>query len=222
MTGLEKIISKIDEDTDAECKSLIDEANAEAERIKEDYAAKRDAAIASMNERLEREAESVVARAKSSSAMSRRNIMAGARSRNVDLAYTMALKKIYSSPRESYAELVTSLAVDAIKRHIDAAEERTSRYGESAGSYPFELVFNEHDREEIGEFVVFSIKNNYKCEFKAEELRRVTLAVGSVAIDGGVIVRCGNIEENRTLSLIAESCRTRLDPLVYEALYPEE
>ncbi len=221
MTGLEKIINKIESDTDAECKALLDEAEAEVCRIKEEYDAKREAAEASANDRLEREAEGVISRAKSSSAMSRRNIISGARSKNVDLAYSMALKKIYSSPREQYAELVSMLAVGAVRRHVEASTERAKQYGEDTGAGQFELVFNERDRAEIGEYVVFNIKNNYKRELKAEDMRRITVAAETVAIDGGAIARCGNVEENCTLSLIAENLRTKLDPTVYSTLYPK-
>lgn len=221
MNGLQNIIAKIEEESGRECEAILAAAKDEADRVRAEYDALTAEAVAEIDASLEKEAEAIITRARSASAMTRRNVVSGARSKNVDAAYKNALDFIYSLPREKYAELVISFAIGAIKNHISAAESKETMYGESVDSSRFELVFNEKDRADIGEYCVFSIKNNRKKDLGADVLRRVVLADDSANIDGGVIVRCGQIEENCSFSLLVGDLREKLDPVVYKTLYPE-
>ncbi len=221
MNGLQNIIARIQEEARAECENILAAADSEAKRISEEYAKLTAAAEAEIAEKLEHEAEAVISRAKSKAAMTKRNIVSGARSSTVDLAYKTTLERIYALPREKYAALVMAFAVEAIRSHVSAAASKEEAYGETVGTAPFELVFNQRDRAEIGEYCVFTLKNNYKKELGSDILRRVTLADDTAPIDGGVIVRSGAIEENCSLSLLIEDLRSSLDPVVYKTLYPE-
>lgn len=221
MNGLQNIIAKIEDESRKECEAILSAVKDEADRVKKEYEALAANAVSEIDAALEKEAEAVIARARSSSAMMRRNVISGARSKNVDEAYQKALEFIYSLPREKYADLVISFAVGAIKNHIAAAASRAAAYGESVDSAPFELVFNEADRAAIGEYCVFSIKNNHKKELGADVLRRVCLSEATAKIDGGVIVRSGQIEENCSFALLVGDLREKLDPVIYKTLYPE-
>lgn len=221
MNGLQNIIAKIEEEARTECEKILEAADSEAKRISDEYALLTATAEAEIAEKLEREAEAVISRAKSKAAMTKRNIVSGARSSTVDLAYKTALDRIYALPREKYAALVMAFAVEAIKSHVSAAASKEAAYGEAVSADSFELVFNERDRAEIGEYCVFTLKNNYKKELGSDILRRVCLADDAAKIDGGVIVRSGSVEENCALSLLIEELRSSLDPIVYKTLYPE-
>lgn len=221
MNGLQNIIAKIEDEARVECEKLIDAANAEAKQIADEYAALTAEAEVKIAAKLEREAEAVISRAKSSSAMTRKNIISGSRSNTVELAYTTALGRLLALPREKYATLVISLAIAAIKNHLYAAELKETMYGEKTETAQFELVFNERDRADIGEYCVFSIKNSFKKELGADVVRRVCLSEDTAKIDGGVIVRAGVIEENCSLSLLINDLRGSLDPVIYKTLYPE-
>ena len=219
MKGLDKIIARIESDAEKECEEMLAAASGEAERIKAEYDGK--IAEAEYAERTEREAEAVITRAKSSAAMTRRNIISGQKSRGVDMAYEEAHRQLLDMPRDEYASLLIVLAVSAIRSHATKAEERKTQYGEDIGAVKYELVFNPRDREEFGEAIVLTIKNNYKRAVGADAAKRVVLADGCADIDGGVIVRAGAVEENCSLSLLLESLRETLDPVVYKTLYPE-
>ncbi len=221
MNGLQNIIAKIEDESRRECDAILVQAKDEADRVKSEYDALTSAALAEVDAALEKEAEAIITRARSSSAMIRRNVVSGARSNNVDAAYKNALDFIYSLPREKYADLVVSFAVGAIKNHLNAAASKEAMYGETVDSAPFELVFNETDREAIGEYCVFSIKNSHKKDLGAEVTRRVSLSEDTAKIDGGVIVRCGQIEENCSFALLIGDLRETLDPVIYKTLYPE-
>lgn len=221
MNGLQNIIAKIEEESLKECDAILASAKYEADRVKAEYAALAEKAVAEIDSSLEKEAGSIITRARSSSAMTRRNVISGARSGNVDAAYKNALDFIYSLTREKYAELVISFAVTAIRNHIAAAASGNSARGEGADTAPFELVFNEADKAAIGEYCVFSIKNNHKKDLGADVLRRVCLADDTAKIDGGVIVRSGPIEENCSFALLIGDLREKLDPVIYKTLYPE-
>lgn len=221
MNGLQNIIEKIGEDAKAQCAEIIAAAKSEAQRIAEEYAALTAAAEGEIASRLEKEAEEMIARAKSSSAITKRNVISGRRSENVELAYKNALEFLYSLPRERYAQLLVDLSVLAIKNHVSAAANKEAMYGESTGAVNYEIVMNERDRDEFGEYCVFTIKNNYKKELGSDVIRRLTLADDIAKIDGGVIVRAGVIEENCSFSLMVADLKTRLDPVIYKTLYPK-
>ncbi len=221
MNGLQNIIAKIEEESLRECEAILSQAKDEADRVKSEYEALTSEAVAEVDASLEKEAEAIITRARSSSAMIRRNVISGRRSENVDAAYKNALDFIYSLPKEKYADLVVSFAVGAIKNHIAAAASKEAMYGETGESAPFELVFNGAEREAIGEYCVFSIKNNHKKDLGSEIIRRVSLAEDTANIDGGVIVRCGQIEENCSFALLIDDLRESLDPVIYKTLYPE-
>ena len=221
MKGLDKIIARIESDAEKECEEMLAAASGEAERIKAEYDGKIAEVEAEYAERTEREAEAVITRAKSSAAMTRRNIISGQKSRGVDMAYEEAHRQLLDMPRDEYASLLIVLAVSAIRSHATKAEERKTQYGEDIGAVKYELVFNPRDREEFGEAIVLTIKNNYKRAVGADAAKRVVLADGCADIDGGVIVRAGAVEENCSLSLLLESLRETLDPVVYKTLYPE-
>lgn len=221
MNGLQNIIKKIEEDAKLQCEEILEAAKLEAESIKAEYAEMTADSESDIAAKFEKEAEAMITRAKSSSAMTKRNIVSGQRSENVALAYKNALDFLYSLPRERYAQLLMDLAVSAIKNHAAAAASKEAMYGETSGNVSYELVLNERDREELGEYCVFTIKNNYKKELGSDVLRRFTLAPDTAKIDGGVIVRAGSVEENCSLSLMIEDMRTKLDPVIYKTLYPE-
>ena len=221
MKGLEKIIERIESQSLSECAEIAAGAEREAERIRAEYAAKAETSEAEIAERTEREAEGIITRAKSSAAMTRRNIIAGERSRNVEAAYEHALETLISLPRDKYTTLLVKLAVTAVKNHAETAELRRSKYGEITEAVPYELVLNKRDRDEVGEAVLLSMKNNHKKELGTDAVRRLVLSESTANIDGGVIVRAGAVEENCSLSLLIEGLHDALDGAVYETLYPE-
>lgn len=221
MKGLDKIIERIKSASEAECAGIIGAAEGEAERIRAEHEAKTAEAESEIAARTEREAEGIITRAKSSAAMTRRNILSGERSRNVEAAYDRAKDTLISLPREQYTVLLVRLAVAAVKSHAATAEKRREKYGETTESAQYELVLNERDRREVGEAVLLSIKNNYKKELGADAARKLVLSESTANIDGGIIVRAGAIEENCSLSLLLDGLRDRLDGAVYRTLYPE-
>lgn len=105
MKGLDKIIERIETESGAECSAVAEAALAETERIKAEYEAKAADAEAEIAERTEREAEAVITRAKSSAAMTRRSVISGERSKNVERAYDKAKESLLSLPRDKYAAL---------------------------------------------------------------------------------------------------------------------
>ena len=220
MKGLDKIIERIEAASEAECAGIASAALEETKRISAEYDAKTAEAEAEIAERTEREAEAIITRAKSSAAMTRRNIIAGERSRNVGLAYDKALESLLSLPRDGYATLLVRLAISAVRRHAETAALRRERYGEVTETAQYELIFNERDRAEVGDAVFLSMKNNYKKELGADVARKLVLSESTADIDGGVIVRAGAVEENCSLSLMIEGLHDALDGSVYKTLYP--
>ncbi len=220
MNGLEKIIERIKTDSEEECGKITAAAEETAEKIRAEHEARAAEAEAEIEKRTEREAEGIITRAKSSAAMTRRNIISGERSRCVDRAFEEAKKALLGLPKDKYTALVVTLVASAVRSFAETAERRRALYGEVSESVPYEIVLSARDRDEIGEAVLLSIKNNYKKELGVDAVRRITLSDSTAAIDGGVIVRAGAVEENCSISLLVDGLHDKLDGVVYKTLYP--
>ena len=84
---------------------------------------------------------------------------------------------------------------------------------------PYEVLLNERDRDRVGEALIKEVKQTAAGKLPAEMLARLTLANETVRIDGGLILRCGSIEANCSLSLLFAQLREELEAEVCRVLF---
>ncbi len=220
MTGLSKITDKILAEAREDAARKLSEADARCEEIAKEYAARAEESCARLTEDAKREASEIVARAKSSEAMVRRNVLLEAKSARIDEAFSLAYQEILHLSEEQYLELLTSLLVSVMKRQ--AEHEMTSRelYGEEdAPSFDrYEVVLNEKDHTRLGE----KLLSGFRQRVGAPLAERVILSDETAAMDGGLIVRCGPIEMNCSLRALFEQLRPQLEPKVSRKLFPDQ
>ena len=95
MTGLEKITSRILENARAEAQEILDEATEQSLQIRAENLANLQATQNRLFAEAEKEGEALVIRAKSSAAMTRRNIELSAKSEMIELAFSKAMQEIF-------------------------------------------------------------------------------------------------------------------------------
>ena len=109
MTGLEKITSRILADARAQAEEILDEATEKSFAVRAQNLTNAQAAQDRLIAEAEKEGEALVIRAKSSAAMTRRNVELAAKSEMIERAFTRAMQEIYEMDRAEYAELLLSL-----------------------------------------------------------------------------------------------------------------
>ena len=111
------------------------------------------------------------------------------------VSYTHLERCLCELSDEDYCVFCGHLLADAVKERIESAKRLAEEYGEGDGSVPsFEAVFNAADKDVRAPLIVKAAKAFLKRE--SAELGKTPISVcGECAdIDGGLILRCGDIE----------------------------
>ena len=206
MNGIEKITARIETDARKEAAEILREGEAKAARIRADYQAQADAAAkaaeAAGKEAAQRQAE----RLESAAQMEAKKMLLAAKQSCMDAAFDRARQQLLALPDEEYAALLARMAVRAAK---------TGRE---------EILLSAKDRERVGVQVVAKA-NAMLAESAAPEAAEkaaksggkagkvlskvvtgasallqgtamLTLAQETREMDGGLILRDGQVEVN--------------------------
>lgn len=204
MNGIEKITARIETDMKAEAEAILKDAETRAAAIRADYEAKAkaeaEAAAAAGAEAARRQKE----RLESSAKMDAKKELLAAKQACLDEAFEAARKKLLELPEDEYVELLAKLAVQA---SVTGREE---------------LLFNAADRERVGAKVAQKA-NAMLAEAAGPELgdevksskvgaiiakvvnganalihgtAMLTLSDETREMEGGVVLRDGNVEVN--------------------------
>ena len=219
MTGLEKVTGKIIADAEADARVILEKAEAECEAIKAKYAAETEAEVEKLTDECDRECQALVIRARSSAAMAKRNAVLVARAKLIDDAYAAAEKQIRNMNGEQYLDLLQKMLRSALKRQIEGEEESLRLYGEDIAPETYEVVLNSRDRDNYGEKLMTAFREGYGAKLPATALVKLRLAPDTAPIDGGLILRCGPVETNCSLSMLMAANRRETEAKVSRILF---
>ena len=223
MTGLEKITSRIIEDARTQAQELLDEATEKSLEIRAKNLIEVQAACDRMVADAEKEGESLVIRAKSSAAMTRRNIELAAKSEMIERAFDRAMQEIYDMDRERYAALLLSLLCKTLNAQRESERDSMRLYGEEIAPAYYELMLNARDGADVAPMLMLGIRNAAAAgKIPADMAEKLKLSNESVPIDGGLVLRCGDIEINCAFSMILAAIRPELEPRVQQILYKDQ
>lgn len=219
MTGLEKVIGKIIADAEADAGEILDKARAECEEIKAKYTAETDAEIEKLTDECDRECQALIIRARSSAAMAKRNAILEARAKLLDDAYAAAEKQIKSMNGDQYLDLLCKMLRSSLKNQLEGEAESLRLYGEDISPTAYEVVLNSRDRETYGEKLLAAYRAGYGSKFSPAVLAKLRLAPDAAPIDGGIILRCGPVETNCSLSMLLAANRRETEAKVSRILF---
>ena len=221
MTGLDKITSGILSDARQDADRTIEAAEAQCRQINAEFEQRRTQLCAALGDEAEREANDIISRAKSSAAMEKRNIMMTARSRLVDAAFERAKNRLLGLPAKEYTDLLTRLACSAFREQIQTERVNRELYGDD--DMPviehYELILNSHDKVTCGRDVINNARNLLAGRVDRETVDKLKLSDSTADIDGGIILRYGDVEINCSVSMIMEGLRDELESAVCEVLF---
>jgi V/A-type H+-transporting ATPase subunit E len=221
MIGAERITAKIISDAENDAREKLAAAGAEREKLREDYKRRAKELRAKMLADAEADAEGFVARAKSSAALEKRNAVLNAKSEMVDAAFDAALAEIRAMDAEKYRDLLVGFIESAIVAQINAEAEEIRNYGadELSVADKYEIVLNRRDREAHGAAVIDGIRRSSIGRLSSEQVEKIVLSDKTADIDGGVMIRYGDMEINCSLSMIFARLREELESDVFNILF---
>jgi hypothetical protein len=94
-------------------------------------------------------------------------------------------------------------------------------YGEDIAPAAYEILLNVHDRDTFGEELLAKFKKTMYGKLPDEALAKVKLSADTVRISGGLILRCGAVEENCSLAMLFAHVRRETEAKISRLLWGE-
>ena len=189
MNGIEKVTARIQAEADAANVAALNTAQQQAEEILDEYRQAAGEEFARLMEEAEKAAASQKEQLISAARLEAGKQLLITKQQQLQLAFDKAAEKLRAMPEDSYAELLTRLVVSA------------SRTGKES------ILLNAADREKYGEQVTADANRALKAKHRPAKL---TLADDVRDIDGGAVLKEGNIEVNCSLASLIETKREEL------------
>lgn len=222
MTGLSKITDKILEQARADAEARLTEADRQCAEISESYARRAYEIKASAYESARREASQIVSRAKSSEAMIRRDTVLEAKADLIDRTFELAKHEILSLSPDRYVEMMTRLLIFVIHTVAEDGKAAREAYGEAETVLPqsLELLLNERDSARCGKEIIANVNSRIDGEHRAMA-EKIRLSDTHARIEGGLILRMGDIEINCSVEALIGEIRPTLEAKVNRRLFAE-
>ena len=219
MNGLDKITERIITDAKEQARQILEQAQADCRSAAQEYADRADAIRARISERTMKEGEELIARARSSAAMTRRDILIAAKAKILDRTFAAAKAQICDTDYGKYRELLVALLSCAL---IDQAknEQTCLELGDEVAEFDtFEVLLNETDRARFGTSLLESARKNTERRIGSERAEKLRLSDEVADIEGGLILRYGNVETNCSISALLGEMRRELEPKISALLF---
>ena len=219
MTGLEKILERIEGEARERASAILQRSEEECTALARDYATRAEQTRA----RLEKEGleaiEATVNAARAQSEKTHTEILQATRRRLLDEAFERAKHQLCDTDFGKYRELLSALLVSALLEQ-DRAERQSVAFGDEVEAFErFEVLFNANDRERFGEQVIADARRTVERRIGAEKAAKITLSEQTASIDGGLVLRFGDVELNCSLSILMADIRRDLEARVAEILF---
>ena len=215
MNGLDKITDKIISDAKEKAKAFEDEANAKIEEMKSNTMEEISRIEQIYISRAEKMSEEINVRAVSSAKMAHRNTILQKKAEMISLAFDETTKKILSYQAPKYISFMSDALYFAISERKKEKEEILRLYGEEEAemNVTYEIVFNKKDNESTSAKKIFDIVS--------KKIKGVKLALSDkyADIDGGFILKCGDIEMNFSVTAMVNKARSLCESKVVKQLF---
>ena len=222
MVGLEKITQKIISDAQTRADEILNDAKDRCAEIEAACEEKKQEIEQKIEADAVKEGESIKMRARSGIAMSRRDSALALRASLIDQAFEQAISQLLSMESAQYREMLSSLLSKIMCERAQSERDSIRLYGEDITPDKYEILMNKKDKDAHGKFIIDSARRAIVGKLTTEALDKMVLSDRSVNIDGGFIVKCGDIELNCSLSMLVEGIRPRLEAAVADILFAPE
>ena len=223
MRGLSKITDKILDEARAEAAERLAAADAESAKIYAEYKQRAEKEAIDAELAVKEEATQIIARAKSSEQNVRKNIIFKAQGDMIDRAFVSAKDELCELPDDQKLELLSGLMITALASEYEAEQSRADIYGvdECEGVRYYEVMLNAKDRDRVGNALIALFKRKIVGKDFGDMPSRVSLSSQTVDIEGGLIIKVGDVEINCSIETIVSRLRPSLEAKVAKILFPQ-
>lgn len=221
INGLNKITDKIIAEAREKANRILTEAGQDSERIRKDYEAQAQTLRDRLSAEARQKANDYAARMKSTASMEQRNIVQQRKSDLIDEVFTEAFEWVRRRNTQDYTELVVGLLASAMLEVRDTEDRNRTLYGDEEETAPeaYEILLNRKDRNVIGEAVAEALRKRLFGKLSEDRLNKIKLSKQTVDIDGGAVLRYGDIESNCSLGMLFSQLRRELETDVSRVLF---
>lgn len=216
MNSSEKITGRIIAVAQSEADEILLAARNDADAITSEY--KKKAAEIAANEESEAtlDAESVRSRTVASAQKIKRNLLLEAKNAKIDEAFEKARLKLLGLGDKDYEKMLSIMLVSTVKKQI--ASEKLSLMqdtdGEIAVCEKYSVILSGSDKARVSADMIKDAS-----QLALTEGKELSISDENADIDGGFILRCGDIEINCSIGLILAQMRDTLEGDVYRILF---
>lgn len=223
MTGLDKIIDRILLEAQKDADAIREEAQKQCDMIAAEWSKRAEECRLKLQQDTQAEMENIAARTKATLETERRNMVLSVRSRLLEQVWEDALSEVKAFPIDRYARLLCHLLSEALREQHRVECDSRALYGEEGAADPacYEILLNEHDRAYCGKTLMNLFREAAQEDVLLGEMAgKVVLSEQTVPIDGGLILRAGDVENNCSLSAVFRSLREQNEQKVLKTLFP--
>ena len=221
MNGLNKITDKILAEAHEEADRVLAEARQACDTITADAAIRADEIRERLFDDAEIRAAKMIAEAKSFVASKKQDRLLEVKSRLVNEAFERTRENYLQYDVEKYSELLGGLLCAAVLEQAKAEKRLRSESGDDHASEtdPYEVSMNRRDLDRFGKNTVEHAVKKLSGKLSQATLARIVLCEQPEQIDGGLILRCANVELDYSLSHLFDELKQKLASDVYHALF---
>lgn len=211
MAGLDKITNRIVSDAEAEAQKIIAAAKDRADSVIKDYSDKADRDCERIDAESVETCENIISRAKSSATIAKRNEILRAHGELVDKAFDMAMKEILNYPSEKYRDMLIMLLSHSLISYIDTSKKNYELYGEADEVEKYEVLLNRKDHDAYAGGLIEGLRQRVIGRIDPAELDKVVISDEILNINGGLVLRCGSVECNSSLTKLFAEIRPMIE-----------
>ena len=221
INGLNKITDKILSEAQAKADKILADAEAECDRINAEYAERAEKIRSEISGEAEKGGMEYVARIRSTAATNKRNLLLQTQSDLIDGVFAGVLEQTRNLELQKYNEILVGLLSAALLEQLESEETSRNLYGEEEALAPefYEVMLSQRDRDRSGKAVIEGVQKHLAGKVSAEKLARLKLSAQTANIDGGLVLRCGSVESNCSLSILFAQLRESLESEVARTLF---
>jgi len=219
VVGLEKITDKIIADANARAQAIISDAEQKCAEIELAGEQKKKAFQAQTEEAAFKECENIKMRAKSGIAMSRRDKILSLRANLIDAAFENAVQYILALDGDSYRQMFSSLMAKVMCDRVESEQDSMRLYGEDISSQKYEVLMNKKDKDTHGKAIIEGARRAIVGKLSTQTLDKIVLSDKNANIEGGFIIKCGDVELNCSIRTLVEGIRPKLEAQVATVLF---
>ena len=221
INGLNKITDKILSEAQAKVDKILADAQAECDRINAEYAERAEKIRSEISGEAEKGGMEYVARIRSTAATNKRNLLLQTQSDLIDGVFAGVLEQTRNLELQKYNEILVGLLSAALLEQLESEETSRNLYGEEEALAPefYEVMLSQRDRDRSGKAVIEGVQKHLAGKVSAEKLARLKLSAQTANIDGGLVLRCGSVESNCSLSILFAQLRESLESEVARTLF---